>query len=167
MVSQSRFFQIGLCGFLGLLLTFLSGCDSELNEVCSGKYDHTITDAMVRLEPYTGSHSLERSVASVGSKQSLSLMSTMSTLSYGEREAWQSWSQSELKRMESYLDWATFHRGDYPESEETIRRLTDVANRLVAFHGYSGAGRTDRMMSALKAMESDRREIQAFFCKAR
>jgi uncharacterized protein YceK len=165
MRSHPRPFQLGFCGFLGLLLTLLSGCTSDLSEVCSGKYDHTVTDAMVRLEPYMESRSLTRSVASLATHESAPVMSPV--MSNEEREQWQSWSESELKRIEGYLDWANLHRDEFPGSELARRRLTDVANRLVAFHGYSGAGRVDRMLSSLKTLESDRREIQAHFCKIR
>lgn len=176
MCSQRRNFHLVISGFLGLMLIFLSGCNSELSEVCSGKYDHAITDAMAQIEPYRNVDAHSRSLASLKvnaqtaqrvsmGEGSLNLPSGMPTgMNEDERDHWQSWAEKEIKRVEVYIDWANLHREESPQGEVVRRRLTDVANRLVAFHGYSQAGRVERMLDVLKAIDADQKEVQGAVC---
>lgn len=174
MCSQHRNFRLSLCGFLGLALTFLSSCNPELAEVCSGKYDHSISDAITRIEPYRGMSAKPRSLASleqVAQKEGAfsganAAVSSTSPMDEDEREHWQAWAESELKRVEAYLDWANLHREESQKGEIARHRLKEAANRLVAFHGYSQAGRVERMLDTLHALEADRKVIQGAVCEA-
>jgi hypothetical protein len=170
MRSQTRFFHLSFASFLGLALIFLSGCNAEMKEICSGKYDHSVTDVISQLETKLGSQPNGRRIAALKMTKTTWTAKALaydSGLALDEREDWQSWSQSELKRMEAYLDWTTLHREEVPESEKTRRHLTDIANRLVAFHGYAHDGRVSQMVSTLRAVEQDRKEIQALVCSSR
>ncbi|MFL5814352.1 MAG: hypothetical protein ACJ763_12305 [Bdellovibrionia bacterium] len=178
MSSQTRFFHFSVYGFLGLMLISLSSCNTEMREICTGKYDHTVTDAISQLETHLNSDAAQRAVASFKEEASLPHAKLSSGLSSGlssswsddERDRWQSWSQSELKKVEAYLDWTYLHRDlgeGGKDSEKTRRRLTDIANRLVAFHGYAQEGRVSRMLDTLKGIEADRKEVQLLVCRAR
>jgi hypothetical protein len=167
MRSQTRFFHLGVCGFLGLMLISLSSCNTEMREICTGKYDHTVTDAISLLEPHLHTETAQRAVASRHRAKSNSGPSSglSSKLSEDERDHWQSWSQSELKKVEAYLDWTYIHRGEGQDDDKTKRHLTDIANRLVAFHGYAQEGRVSRMVDTLKTIEADRKQVQAIVCQ--
>jgi hypothetical protein len=169
-----------MCGLLGLMLISLSSCNTEMREICTGKYDHTVTDAISQLESHLTSDAAQRAVASLavasfkeeaGKKAAGEKSSGLSSgLSDDDRDHWQAWSQSELKKVEAYLDWTYLHR-DLGEggkvSEKTRRRLTDIANRLVAFHGYAQEGRIPRMLDTLKSIEADRKEVQVLVCQSK
>jgi hypothetical protein len=170
MRAQTRFFHLSFSGFLSFALIFLSGCNAEMKEICSGKYDHSVTDVISQLELKMGPQTKGRQIAALKEAKtagSAKGFAYKAGLALNEREDWESWSQSELKRMEAYLDWTTLHREEVPESEKTRRHLTNIANRLVAFHGYAHDGRVSQMVSTLRAVEEDRREIQSLVCGKR
>jgi pentatricopeptide repeat protein len=181
----SRFFFV-------LMLISLSGCDADLRDFCSSSNDARLADAIVQIEklrtdPSRPSRALA-SMASASSKRTEqnsgrgigrigflagggspdpSELSRFSGLGEDDRDRWQSWSESELKTVETYLDWANLHREESADGEKVRRKLTEVANRLVAFHGYCQEGRVERMLQVLHSIESDRRQIRAVVCKSR
>jgi hypothetical protein len=162
MSSHSHFFGPKLLISLALLLTFSSGCNSEFQDICTGKYDHQVTDAIAQLE------SFHRSLGPQAKSRALASLSLESvSLDQGDRDHWKSWAETELKRIEAYIDWANLHREESPEGERTRRRLNETANHLVAFHGYCQQGRVDRMLDTLKTLEDERKEIQTLTCRAR
>ncbi len=163
MQSPRRYFHLWVHGFLGLMLIVLSSCHSELKEVCSAKNDSTFTDAISQIEPWRDSYLKKRSLASVPDIRP----EPDFEMDQDERERWESWSQSQLKRVETYIDWANLHRAESSEIEMARRSLTDIANRLVAFHGYAEGGRVLRMLDTLKQVESDRQEVLAIVCANR
>jgi hypothetical protein len=178
--------------FLVLMLIFLSGCDADLKEFCSNSSDARLADAIAQIEKLrTDPSRPSRALASIASASSIrteqnsgrgigkigflaggrrpdpSELSRFSGLSEDDRDRWQSWSESELKTVEAYLDWANLHREESADGEKVRRKLTEVANRLVAFHGYCQEGRVERMLQVLHTIESDRRQIRSVVCKAR
>lgn len=151
-------------------MVILSGFGSKLrsvSDVCESdklqKLDQRFENALVALKPWrsdsigaVGKKSAKRALASTADPE----LEFVGNLSKRDRESWRVWAEENLKETQQYIDIATAE----PDQVQAKRDLSKVANELVAFHGFSVAGDTDRMIQSLQRIHQYNRNARKTVC---
>lgn len=76
-----------------------------------------------------------------------------------DRDYWADWAEARLKAVQSTMDLAE------AENRGGLRReLSQLANELVVFHGYSVSGRADKMAASIQKLKLISKRVQARGC---
>jgi hypothetical protein len=133
-----------------LSVTSLS-CTASLQELCGRRVpalDREISEALVKLGPTPGGRALASEKGPVA------------PLSDADRDEWLAWTEKKLREAQITLDDVAA----YPQARELRQDLSDMANDLVAFHGYAQAGKAAPMASMLERIQTRSRKAAARAC---
>lgn len=159
-------------GLFGLCMGLLSSCDQQKLELCKAESDKHYTNAISELAPDLKLYQeniitidYQRLPASaLEAKSSVLSLENRFRLSKKEREKWQAWSETELKKVQTYIDVVNGHRHESAQFERISEHLAKAANQLVAFHGFCQQSRVDRMVASLKEVEIQRQSLKKLTC---
>lgn len=144
-------------GGLVLTLSGFGSCSASIHEICSSRlpqFEVQLGAAVASLQPWTGLPNRE-----LASEMPPEIVST-NTMAQQDRDDWQRWAEKQLIESQRYIDSAMRELGDGP-----IRQiLSDIANDLVAFHGYSGQGRADKMKTTLERIRERSEQARGLAC---
>lgn len=133
-----------LCGF--------GDCGTSVHRFCayqSEQYEKKFENAVIALQPW---HPVrDRLPASAVEPLLLAEM---------DRDAWKSWAEQRLKETQYLMDRAETD----PRLNGVRVELSEVANALVTFHGYSAQGNAERMLKTLEQIQVHSQKARGLAC---
>jgi hypothetical protein len=139
---RTRFIQLASTLSVGFSLCGFASCSVPMSEVCTVRFpefDRNVESAISALGPWR-KNEMGRGLASVeGSNAARDLAKQ-------DRDTWKLWAEERLSEAQHSIDLADGFPGVRNE-------LSDIANQLVTFHGYTQNGRVENMVHALEAVQ--------------
>lgn len=151
MIRAGVFALLLACGALGCNISVSDVCEERIPEL-----DRKLDDALASLAPWTPEYpervralaSVDRGDGSDGTEAGIG--AGPAELSSEDRASWEKWAEGHLFQTQRYYD-VVQGEGD---GKALRQDLTEISNLLVTFHGYTHAGRVDRMVATLRKMQA-------------
>lgn len=108
---------------------------------------------MISLEPWIGSNEL-------GRRPALDSSESPKPVHPKDRESWEKWARERLDEVQKYIDIAESD----PRFASSKKTLSQVANQLVAFYGYTERGQAGLMVATLGRIREQNGKLRKDFC---